>query len=105
MANTFKNIKIKVGDTATSTYDPSSVTGIIHALYISNITATDETVDIYLTEDAGVTRYHIMKGLEVPANSTIVLDKPINVLDTDTLFSIGSTNLSIEIVGSVMEIS
>ena len=48
MANTFKNAGVAITDSATVIYTaPASTTGVVHAIYISNIHASsDGTLDI-----------------------------------------------------------
>ena len=43
MANTFKNAGVAIGTSATTIYTaPSSTTGVIHAIYISNVDGTND---------------------------------------------------------------
>ena len=51
MANTFKNAGVAVGDSATTIYTaPASTTGVIHAVYLSNIDGTNDVdVDLFLS--------------------------------------------------------
>ena len=48
MANTFKNAGVAVGNSATTIYTaPGSTTGVIHAVYISNVDGSnDATIDL-----------------------------------------------------------
>ena len=48
MANVFKNAGVAIGTSATTIYTaPANTTGVIHAIYISNVDGTnDATVDI-----------------------------------------------------------
>ena len=63
-----------------------SVYAVIHAVYISNNSTTNTgVVDIKATTDGGSTFYHVGKGLSVPANNTLVLDKPINLEPNDII--------------------
>ena len=52
MANTFKNAGVAITNSATVIYTaPASTTGVVHAIYISNIHASsDGTVDIFVTD-------------------------------------------------------
>ena len=59
MANTFKNAGVAIGDSATTIYTaPANTTGVIHAVYISNIDgANDATVDITVTDSSAGTTF------------------------------------------------
>ena len=87
MANTFKNAGVAVGTSATTLYTaPAATTGIIHAIYISNVDGTnDASVDITVTDTSAGNTFHIMKTVLVPADSTLVIEKPINLEPTDVL--------------------
>ena len=90
MASTFKNagITVPVVDTSAGNLFAAgaSSTAVIHALYISNKSTTaSATVDVKVTTDGGSTFYHVGKGLSVPANNTLVLDKPINLEPNDII--------------------
>lgn len=107
MANSFKNAGVQVGATRTTLYTcPSSTQAVIHALYISNVDGTNSAnVDIELTIDGGTTYRYIGKTIPVPADSTLVLDKPINLEASDILAITASATGDIEAVASVLEIT
>ena len=85
MANTFKNAAKAIGNSATTVYTcPAATTGVIHAIYISNIHATnDVTVDITVTDTSASATFHIAKNLSVPNGSVAIFEKPINLEATD----------------------
>ena len=90
MASSFKNAGLDVGvlDDATGNMYTAggSVTAVIHAIYISNLSATNSAkVNVKVTIDGGSTFRHVGRSLEVPANNTLVLDKPINLENNDIL--------------------
>ena len=90
MASTFKNfgLDVKVDDNSTNNLYTAggSVSAVVHALYISNKSATNVVnVNIKATTDGGSTFFHIGKSLEVDVNNTLVLDKPINLESSDVL--------------------
>ena len=81
MANTFKNAGVAVGNSATTIYTaPGSTTGVIHAVYI-------------------------MKTVDVPADSTLVIEKPINLEAGDILKAVASTAGDLQAFASVLEIT
>jgi len=107
MANTFKNAGIQVGTSRTTLYTcPASTTAVIHALYISNVDGiTGSDVDIEITVDGGTTYRYIGKTLAVPEDSTLVLDKPINLEAGDILAVTASSTGDIEAVCAILEIA
>ncbi len=106
MANTFKNAGIQVGTSRTTLYTcPASTTAVIHALYISNVGTANATADIEITIDGGTTYRYIGKGLEIPDDSTLILDKPINLEASDILAITASSAGSIEAVSAILEIA
>tara|TARA_A100001391_G_scaffold53246_3_gene32455 strand:+ start:1877 stop:2200 length:324 start_codon:yes stop_codon:yes gene_type:complete len=107
MANTFKNAGVAVGTSATTLYTaPASTTGIIHAIYISNVDGTnDASVDITVVDNSSGNTFHIMKTVLVPADSTLVIEKPINLEAQDILQVKASTASDLEAFASVLEMS
>ena len=93
MANTFKNAGVAVGNSATTIYTaPGSTTGVIHAVYISNVDGTnDATIDLYVTDTSAGSDFYILKTVAVPADSTLVLEKPINLEAGDAITVQAST--------------
>ena len=88
MASTFKNQGATLGVTDSGSFytSPSGTYAVIHALYISNHeTSSNISVHVKVTTDGGSTFYHVGKGLSVPANNTLVLDKPINLEPNDII--------------------
>ena len=107
MANTFKNAGVAVGTSATTLYTaPAATTGIIHAIYISNVDGTnDANVSITVTDTSAGATFHIMKTVSVPADSTLVIEKPINLEPTDVLKATASVAGDIEAFVSVLEMT
>ena len=88
MASTFKNQGATLGVTDTGSFytAPGGTYAVIHALYISNHESSSTiSVHVKVTTDGGSTFYHVGKGLSVPANNTLVLDKPINLEPSDII--------------------
>jgi hypothetical protein len=115
MASTFKNAGLDVGTTDNSSNDlytcPAATTAVIHALYVSNKSATNvANVDVKVTYDGGSTFITIGKSLEIDVNNTLVLDKPINLEASDKIRIIASLNQDstapdVEAFASILEIT
>lgn len=114
MASSFKNAGLDVGlvdDATGNMYTASAVTAVIHAIYVSNLSATNAAqVNVKVTIDGGSTFRHVGRSLTVPANNTLVLDKPIN-LETGDILRIyadpnpDSSSVDVEAYASILEIS
>ena len=115
MASAFKNAGMTVVTTDTSAANlytaPSNGQAVIHALYISNKSPTNYgNVDVKVTTDGGSTFYHVGKGLSVPANNTLVLDKPINLEPNDIIrvycdVLADSSTPTAEVFASILEVT
>ena len=115
MASTFKNagITVPVVDTSAGNLFAAgaSSTAVIHALYISNHeTSSNISVHVKVTTDGGSTFYHVGKGLSVPANNTLVLDKPINLEPNDIIrvycdVLADSSTPTAEVFASILEVT
>jgi len=107
MANTFKNAAKAIGNTATTVYTcPAATTGVVHAIYISNIHATnDATVDITVTDTSATATFHLAKNLSVPNGSVAIFEKPINLEATDILKLNASAASSLEAFASILEMT
>ena len=107
MANTFKNAGVAIGTSRTTVYTaPSATQSVLHALYISNIDGVnDASVTVEVTIDGGTTYRHIAKTVPVPADATLLLDKPINLEAGDILGLTASATGDLEVFASILEIS
>jgi hypothetical protein len=107
MANIFKNAAKTIGNSATTVYTyPAATTAVIHAIYISNIHATnDVTVDITVTDTSATATFHIAKNLSVPNGSVAIFEKPINLEATDILKLTASAASSLEAFASILEMT
>ena len=84
MANAFTNAGVAIGNSATTVYQvPQDVdSAVVHSIYIANIDGTNAaTVNIEVsTAGAGSANFfHVAKTVQVPADSSLILDKPINL--------------------------
>ena len=114
MASAFKNAGMAVVTTdnaSANLYTASGVTAVVHAVYISNKSSTNEAnVDVKVTTDGGSTFYHIGKSLRIPVENTLVLDKPINLENGDIIRIVAEVNADssspdVEAYASILEIS
>ena len=114
MASAFKNAGMAVvttDDASANLYTASGVVAVVHAVYISNKSSTNEAnVDVKVTTDGGSTFYHIGKSLRIPVENTLVLDKPINLETNDILRVVAEVNADssapdVEVYASILEIS
>jgi len=115
VASSFKNYGLDVGvlDDATGNMYTAggSVEAVVHALYISNKSATNvANVNVKVTTDGGSTFFHVGRSLEVDVNNTLVLDKPINLEANDILRVYAdpnpdSSSVDVEAFASILEIS
>ena len=113
MASTFKNAGAALGvsDSGAIYTAGGSTYAVIHALYISNHETSEAiNVNVKVTIDGGSTFRHVGKGLSVPANNTLVLDKPINLEPNDVLRVVAEVNADssspdVEAYASILEIS
>src|SRR5210317_626855 len=114
MASAFKNAGMTVvttDDASANLYTASGVTSVVHAVYISNKSSSNEAnVDVKVTTDGGSTFYHVGKSLNIPVENTLVLDKPINLETNDILRVVAEVNPDssspdVEVYASILEIS
>ncbi len=108
MANTFKNAATGSNTALTPVYTcPAATTGVVHAIYISNVDGTnDATIDISVSGSANFnTRRYLLKTVDVPADSTVVIEKPINLGAGDKLETKASANDDIDVFVSILEMT
>ena len=84
MPNAFTNAGVAIGNSATTIYQVPIGTdsSVVHSIYIANIDGTNNaTVNIEVSTDgAGAANFfHVAKTVQVPADSSLILDKPINL--------------------------
>ena len=107
MANAFKNAGAAIGTSRTDVYTcPASTEAVVHAVYLSNVdgsASVDATIEVY--DNSVTTYYHVGKTIPVPADSTLVLDKPINLNASDKLTVTASAASDLECFISVLEIT
>ena len=108
MANTFKNAATGSNTTINPMYTcPAATSAVIHAMYLSNIDGTNSaTVNLSVSGSANFEgRVYLLKTVNVPADSTVVIEKPINLGAGDKLETQASANGDIEAFASILEIT
>ena len=107
MSETFKNAGIAIGTSRTTLYTcPALTQSVIHAMYISNVDGTnDADVTLEVTTDGGTTYFHVAKLVPVPAGSTLILDKPINLEAGDIIGLTASVAGDLEVFASILDIT
>jgi len=108
MANTFKSAVTGSSNQIGSFYTcPVATTAVVHAVYLSNVDGTkDQTINLSVSGSAFFNdRKYILKTVDVPADSTVVIEKPINLGAGDKLESQASANGDIDVFASILEIT
>ena len=108
MANTFTSAATGSTTAVTTLYTcPATTSAVIHAMYLSNVDGTnDATVNVSISGSANFdTRRFILKTVDVPADTTVVIEKPINLGAADKLETQASANDDIDVFASILEIT
>ena len=108
MANTFKSAATGSRTDLLALYTcPAATTAVVHAIYLSNVDGTnDATIDISVSGSATFqTRRYLLKTVEVPADSTVVIEKPINLGAGDKLETKASADDDIDVFVSILEMT
>ena len=108
MANTFTSAATGSSSTLGAFYTcPASTTAVVHAVYLSNVDGTnDATIDLSVSGSAFFNdRKFLLKTVDVPADSTVVIEKPINLGAGDKLEAKASANGDIDVFASILEIT
>ena len=108
MANTFKNAATGSNTSVTTLYTtPGGTTSVVHAMYLSNVDGTnDATINISVSGSANFSgRKYLLKTVNVPADSTVVIEKPINLGAGDKIETQASADDDIDVFASILEIT
>ena len=108
MANTFTSAATGSRTDLLTMYTcPAATTSIIHAIYLSNVDGTnDATVNVAVSGSATFqTRRYLLKTVDVPADSTVVIEKPINLGAGDKIETQASADDDIDVFASILEIT
>lgn len=108
MASSFKNAAhtITAANTDETMYtanQTNQIAAIIHGLYIANKHATSNlqiTIKVY--DNSASSNMTILSKVPIPPNTTLSLDRPINLEANDEL-RVASTHTDCEIFASVLE--
>ena len=108
MASAFKNAAVDLTTTSrTDLYTtPSLTTSVVHNLTITNIDGTNSaniTIEFY--DSSATTYYKLAYLVPVPAGSTLIFDKPINLETGDKISLTASAGNALSGYASVMQIS
>ena len=108
MANTFKNaVSAAVGTAQTSVYTvPSATTTTVIGLTVANITSSEITVDVVVTDTSATTTVHLVKGAAVPVGGALVPvggDQKVVLEATDIIKVTSSASSSADVIVSVLE--
>jgi hypothetical protein len=76
-------------------------------MYLSNVDGTnDATISVSVSGSANFNdRRFLLKTVEVPADSTVVIEKPINLGAGDKLETQASANDDVDVFASILEIT
>ena len=108
MANTFKSAATGSSTGLGAFYTcPGGTTAVVHAIYLSNVDGTnDATISVSVSGSANFdTRRYLLKTVDVPADSTVVIEKPINLGAGDKLEAQASQTSSIDVFASILEMT
>ena len=107
MANNFKNAVsvVNVSPGSILYTAPSNTQSVIHMLSLANTSNNPHEVTIQLVDlSLGVTR-NILVNAPIPAGSSLVFPKPINLEQGDSIRIIASSGGVVEAVASILEIT
>jgi len=108
MASAFKSAATTLSTTSrTDLYTaPASTTSVVHNLTIANIDGTNSaTITIEVYKSAATTYYKLAYLVPVPAGSTLIFDKPINLETGDKISLTASASNALSGFVSVMQIT
>ncbi len=107
MASSFKNAHTAVGTSDTDLYVANQVnqlSAVVHGLYLANTDATaNVAVTVKVYDDSSAASRVIANAVPVPANSTMTLDKPLNLEPNDKIVVFASST-NCEAFASVLEL-
>jgi hypothetical protein len=104
---TFKNATVAIPDSNTdySTLFTATGTTVIHAVYISNNSVGSNAEVVFEIVDSSATvNIPILDKVPLRANTSLVLEKPINLESGDSVRMKSNTGCPITAFASVMEV-
>jgi hypothetical protein len=108
MASAFKSAATVLSTTSrTDLYTaPASTTGVVHNLTITNIDGVNSaTVTIEFYKSSATTYYKLAYLVPVPAGSTLIFDKPINLETGDKISLTASASNALSGYAAIMQIT
>jgi hypothetical protein len=108
MANTFKNATVVASTANADTYlytAPAATTGVVHAVFISNIGDATIQVDVKMLDASAATTSSLVTNAPITPGGTFVLDKPVNLETLDSLVLQPDTANSTQAVASILQIT
>lgn len=104
----FRNSSKAIGTAFSQVYAcPLGFEAVVHSVYVSNTdTLNDIEVDVQITTHHASgggdnNTFYVLKGVKVMKNTTLVLDKPINLRANDTI-SLKSSAATCDCVASIL---
>jgi hypothetical protein len=107
MASSFKNAHAAIGTSATTIYtcDGGLNSAVVHGLFFSNTHgAATVSVTLELVDHSATASRKILDTVPVPPNTTLSVDKPINLEPYDSIRAT-ATSAYCDAVASVLELS
>lgn len=104
MAEQFVNATLAVSTSASVLYVcPASTRANLFALFMTNTSGADITVDIILYDDSKSTAFTVGKTLDIPVGTTLVFDKSIVLEENDEVRVLANAAASCDAVASIVE--
>ena len=86
----FKNGAANVSTTRRTLYTvPAGQEAVVHSIFLANVEPNNETVNATIEFFDGSAYFKIGNNLPVPAQSTLVFDKPVNLTAGDSITVVG----------------
>lgn len=104
---TFKNATVAIpnADTNYNTVYTAAGTTVVHAMYISNNSiGSNAEVVLEVVDDSASVNIPILDKVPLRSNTTLVLEKPINLEANDSVRIKSNTGVAITAFASVMEV-
>lgn len=104
----FRNSSKAIGTAWTQVYIcPVGFEAVVHSLYVSNTdNINDISIDIQITTNHSSSggsngSFYVLRGIKILANTTLVLDKPLNLRANDFI-SLKSSAATCDCVASIL---
>ena len=107
MASSFKNAHTAVGTSATTVYTCGAAlnSSVIHGMFFANTHGSaNVNVTLELVDSSSGSSRKILDAVPVPPNTTLSIDKPINLEPNDSIQATASS-ANCDAVASVLELS